>query len=77
MLAKITAKGQITLPRKIRDHLHVKPGDQLDFCIDERGKVSITPVIVSDKELKGFLPKPRKPVTLDEMDRVVRGRGSE
>ncbi|RLA44589.1 MAG: AbrB family transcriptional regulator [Gammaproteobacteria bacterium] len=77
MLAKITTKGQITLPKKIRDHLHVKPGDQLDFCVDEQGKVSITPVIVSVKELKGFLPKPRKPVTLDEMDRVIRRRGSE
>ena len=77
MLAKITTKGQITVPRKIRDHLHVKPGDQLDFCVDEQGKVSITPVIVSVKELKGFLPKPQKPVTLDQMDRVVRRRGSE
>jgi len=77
MLAKITTKGQITLPKKIRDHLHVRPGDQLDFCVDEKGVVSITPVIVSVKDLKGFLPKPQKPVTLDEMDRAIRARGRE
>lgn len=77
MLAKITTKGQITLPKKIRDHLHVKPGDQLDFSVDDKGVVTIAPLVVSAKELKGFLPKPHKPVTLDEMERAIRARGSE
>jgi len=76
MLAKITSKGQITLPKKIRDHLHVKPGDQLDFSVDESGNVSITPIIVSAVELKGFLPKPSRPVSLDEMERAIRSRGA-
>ncbi|MBF0178299.1 MAG: type II toxin-antitoxin system PrlF family antitoxin [Magnetococcales bacterium] len=28
-IAKITAKGQTTIPRKIRDALHVGPGDRI------------------------------------------------
>ena len=77
MLAKITTKGQITLPKKIREHLHVKPGDQLDFSVDDHGVVSITPIVVSVKELKGFLPKPAKPVSLAEMERAIRARRSQ
>ncbi len=77
MLAKITTKGQITLPKKIRDHLHVKPGDQLDFSVDEEGVVLVTPVIGTVKDLKGCMPRPKKPVTLKQMSEVIKRRGSE
>ena len=77
MLAKLTTKGQITLPKKIRDHLHVKPGDQLDFSVDKDGVVSVAPVTGSVKDLKGCLPKPRKPVTVEQMTEVIKQRGSE
>ena len=77
MLAKITTKGQITLPKKIRDHLHVKAGDQLDFAVDDQGVVSITPIVATVKALKGILPKPNRPVSLGEMERAVRTRGGE
>ena len=31
MKSKITSKGQITLPKKLRDDLHLSPGDVLEF----------------------------------------------
>lgn len=31
MIATLTSKGQITIPRAIRENLHLKPGDKLDF----------------------------------------------
>lgn len=77
MLVKITTKGQITLPKKIRDHLHVKAGDQLDFAVDDQGVVSITPIVATVKELKGILPKPHHPVSLGEMERAIRAKGGE
>ena len=77
MLVKITTRGQITLPKKIRDHLHVKPGDQLDFSVDENGVVSVSPVTDSVKDVKGCLPKPNKPVTVEHMTEISRQRGSE
>lgn len=31
MNATLTSKGQITIPLKVRERLHLKPGDVLDF----------------------------------------------
>ncbi|MBI2198833.1 MAG: AbrB/MazE/SpoVT family DNA-binding domain-containing protein, partial [Candidatus Rokubacteria bacterium] len=29
----ITSKGQVTIPKRIRDVLRLKPGDQVDFAV--------------------------------------------
>jgi len=41
MATKITTKGQVTLPRKAREALHVTPGDCVEFSIDESGSVIV------------------------------------
>lgn len=41
--AKVTSKGQITIPREVRRRLGVRPGDRLEFTEDEKG-VRVTPV---------------------------------
>jgi AbrB family looped-hinge helix DNA binding protein len=41
MATKITTKGQVTLPKKARDVLHVAPGDCVEFSIDENGSVIV------------------------------------
>jgi antitoxin PrlF len=33
----LTSKGQMTLPKAVRDRLGVKPGDRLDFVEDDDG----------------------------------------
>ena len=40
-LAKITTKGQITIPVEIRKKLHLKPGDKVLF-IEEGNKITVT-----------------------------------
>jgi AbrB family looped-hinge helix DNA binding protein len=40
--AKITSKGQITVPNEVRRALGVVPGDRLVF--EERGKTSVMPI---------------------------------
>ncbi len=40
MATKITSKGQITLPKKVRDGLGLKPGDEIEF-IAEKGEFKI------------------------------------
>lgn len=35
--AKVTSKGQITIPREVRRRLGVRPGDRLEFTEDEKG----------------------------------------
>jgi AbrB family looped-hinge helix DNA binding protein len=38
---KLTSKGQVTIPQEIREEVGFRPGDDLDFAI-ENGKVTIT-----------------------------------
>jgi antitoxin PrlF len=42
IISKITAKGQITIPKKIRDFLKVNTSDTIEFTLLEEGKVLIT-----------------------------------
>ncbi len=41
MQAKVTTKGQITLPKAIRDQLSIQTGDRIEFSVQEGNKVSI------------------------------------
>ena len=36
-IATVTSKGQITLPKAVRDHYALRPGDQVEFVEQERG----------------------------------------
>ncbi len=40
----LTTKSQVTLPKPIRDHLKVAPGDAVEFRITADGSVRIEPV---------------------------------
>ena len=53
--AKITSKGQITIPKKVRELMAVESGDHLAFEVDEEGAVRVTPVRAKVKPLRGFL----------------------
>lgn len=53
---KITSKGQITIPKKIRTALAVDVGDRLAFEVDDEGRLSVRPVRQpAKKPLRGFL----------------------
>jgi AbrB family looped-hinge helix DNA binding protein len=71
MQATITSKGQITLPKALRDQLQLSPGDRVEFILGEDNVVRMLPRLVSIKNLKGILPKPAKPVSLEEMDEAI------
>ena len=71
MQATMTSKGQVTFPKPIRDKLHLKPGDRIEFMLEEDGSLRITPVTASVTRLKGMVPKPEVPIGLEAMDEVV------
>lgn len=72
MEATITSKGQVTLPKVIRERLNLKAGDRIEFLLDESGGVRVVPLTSPVTILKGMVPKPDRPRTLDEMDGAVR-----
>ena len=67
----ITAKGQATIPKPIRDHLRVKPGDRLRFFIHPDGTVVILPTLPITA-LRGILKSKRdRPATIEEMNEAI------
>jgi antitoxin PrlF len=74
--ATVTSKGQVTLPRKVREVLRIRPGDRLDFVLSEGGEVRLRAGDVDVSELRGLLRRPRrKPVTLQAMEEAIARRG--
>jgi antitoxin PrlF len=72
--ATLTSKGQLTLPKAIRDRLRVDAGDTVDFVIDANGEVQVRAGRFDARDLRGLLRKAgRKPVTLEAMDEAIRG----
>jgi antitoxin PrlF len=73
--ATITSKGQTTIPREIRDHLHLRPGDRVDFIVEADGRVSIEPATMDVGALKGILHRPgMKSLSDAEIKTAVRKR---
>lgn len=49
-LATITSKGQITLPKSIRQALGVDAGGKVSFNLDERGQVTVSRAVSEHKD---------------------------
>ncbi|MBP6733262.1 MAG: AbrB/MazE/SpoVT family DNA-binding domain-containing protein [Chromatiaceae bacterium] len=71
MQATITSKGQVTLPKALRDHLHLAAGDRVEFILEANQVVRLVPLTTSVARLKGILPKPEHPVSLEEMEDAI------
>jgi antitoxin PrlF len=65
-IATLTSKGQITLPKEVREHLHLGEGDRLEFVIRSDGEVHVQPVAGSYRDLRGMLQRPGRPSPSDE-----------
>lgn len=73
----LSSKGQIVIPKPIRDHLCLHAGDQLDFVVSDTGDVVLKPAKAHVSELFGMLYTPgRKPVSVEVMKAVVRRRAT-
>jgi AbrB family looped-hinge helix DNA binding protein len=55
--AKITSKGQITIPIEVRKELGLKEGDQIEFYSLEDGNYAFRPRTGSIRDLQGILQK--------------------
>jgi len=70
MESAITVKGQATIPKVIRDHLHLKPGDRVKFFIHPDGSVVLLPKSPVS-QWRGMVKARRKPATIEEMDEAI------
>jgi antitoxin PrlF len=65
-IATLTSKGQITLPKEVREHLHLGTVDRLEFVIRSDGEVHVQPVAGSYRDLRGMLRRPGRRAPSDE-----------
>jgi antitoxin PrlF len=76
--ARVTSKGQITIPMRIRTVLGVGAGDRIEFVEAAEGQVIMIPATRSVRELNGmFRGRRSKPLTIEEMDEVIAKRAAE
>ncbi len=68
----LTSQGQATIPAGVRNFLKIEAGDRLEYLPQEDGTVMIVPATIDVRELKGMLPKPCGPVSIEEMNRTMR-----
>jgi AbrB family looped-hinge helix DNA binding protein len=66
----ITAKGQTTIPKAIREHLHLRPGQRVKYFIHPNGTVVLLPTLPVTA-LRGILKWHGPPATLEDMDQAI------
>ena len=75
MEATLSSKGQATIPKAVRERLHIKPGDRFKFFFHPDGVILLPKI--STARLKGMIPKPAQPVSLEEMNRAIQEGATE
>jgi len=68
----LTSKGQITIPKQVRDQLHLKKGSRLEFVVEASGRVVLQPLNSDFRSLRGMIrSKRRRPVSIEEMNDAI------
>ncbi len=67
--ATLSSKGQVTIPKDVRDALRLDTGDRVLFLLREDGVVELRPQTVDLLDLVGILEPPNgRHVTIEEMN---------
>jgi antitoxin PrlF len=67
----LTRKGQTTVPKDIRERLGLKPGDKIKFIVHGDGSVRMVAANLTLHQLRGILPRPDWPASIEEMDEAI------
>ncbi|MEM7481538.1 MAG: AbrB/MazE/SpoVT family DNA-binding domain-containing protein [Acidobacteriota bacterium] len=70
--ATITSKGQVTLPKDLRERMSWKTGDRLDFALDASGRVTVELAGGDIRDVRGLLAREGPPpVSVEELNRGI------
>jgi antitoxin PrlF len=71
MESALTIKGQATIPKAVRMHLRLNPGDRVKFFVHPDGTVVLLPKVPTSS-LRGMMKSRRsQPASLEEMDKAI------
>jgi len=72
LTSRITSKGQVTIPAKVRNELNINTGSLVGFLPGDDGNYYIKPIEKDPLDaLKGFLKYSGPPVSLEDMDNAI------
>jgi antitoxin PrlF len=73
--ATLTTKGQVTIPKEIRESLKLQTGDKIEIIVTRKREAIIRPVSKKVDDIFCKLHRPGiKPVALEAMDDAIRNR---
>jgi len=76
--ATLTSKGQITIPKEIRDRVGLEAGDRVLFTALAGSRIVLMPRNGDIRALSGMLYDPdRKPMTIEEMNDAIADAAAE
>jgi len=67
----LTSKGQLTLPKPIREYLNLSSGDKIDFIIETNGRVFVSAKTKHLDDIYGMFDKPQR-VSVDDMNKAIK-----
>lgn len=74
MIVTLTSKGQLTLPKAIREQMKLDAGSKLDFQLGQDGTLSARPLTRKVADLVGLLDRPGAPPASIEQLNAARDR---
>lgn len=73
--ATLTSKGQVTIPKKIRELLNLNFGDKIEIVATDKGEAVIRPISKNVDDIFCKLRDPhRKTVSIEDMDAAIKRR---
>jgi len=75
MATTVTRKGQVTIPKPVRDRLGIEPGAFVDFTLDASGRVILTKVgaPAPKSQFAGLVGRAGAGPSTDEIMELTRG----
>jgi antitoxin PrlF len=67
----LTSKGQLTIPRQLRDALGLAPGARLQASIDQQGRLVLVPSKYEPEDLFRHRPAVHRVMSLEDMDNAI------
>lgn len=77
-MPKMTSKGQVTIPKRVRDYLGLKPGVEVEFALGANGRVELlppAPIQTPASRFDALAGSAGPGMTTDEVMALTRGWG--
>lgn len=74
--ATLTSKGQVTIPREVRQKLGVDAGDRVEFVEIAPGEFALKAATEDVRSLKGMIRRTGSPVAIEAMNAAIKRRGA-